>query len=202
MEPSGRRFCGSSTGASTGARGARGATAANPAVHEVKHKADAIYSPATSRGRLTAATTATATATATAIASSSAARFEVSLLSFLSQHPGCSLHADHHTALPSMTPLTNSSSLLQGFVCPCDSFQGWKAIKVGGRTASRSFGDLRTFTKGFVWDVSTSSLESGNENARSKYDAGMSPLERLPIEVLGKQFFFSSRIFFVARRSR
>lgn len=64
--------------------------------------------------------------------------------------------------------------------------RGWKAISIGGKKASRSFGDLRSFTKGFAWDVNTSAPENGTGDEKHKYAAGMSPLERLPMEILGK----------------
>ncbi|KAI9737619.1 MAG: hypothetical protein M1818_005623 [Claussenomyces sp. TS43310] len=84
---------------------------------------------------------------------------------------------------PGMTPLTNPSSMLHGFVCPCEGFQGWKAITVGGKKASKSFSDLRASAKGFSWEPPT--VDAVRERKKdSRNGAGASPFERLPIEIL------------------
>ena len=54
--------------------------------------------------------------------------------------------------LQSQIAMLNPQSTLHGFVCPCDGFRGWKAISIGGKTASKSFGDLRALSMGWEWD--------------------------------------------------
>lgn len=78
--------------------------------------------------------------------------------------------------------MTNPSSTLHPFVCPCEGFRGWKQISVGGRAASRSSGDLRALSKGFSWE---SPSESRSKAEKPRADAGQSFLERLPTELLG-----------------
>ncbi|TVY56579.1 F-box protein, partial [Lachnellula suecica] len=75
-------------------------------------------------------------------------------------------------------------SPLQGMVCPCDGFKGWKAITIRGKVASKSFGDLRTLRNGFDWDgVGVKQEKVKREKGRC--EAGKSPLEALPMELLG-----------------
>ncbi len=89
-----------------------------------------------------------------------------------------------HRASPYNAPmaLSNPCSMLNAFVCPCEGFRGWKQITVGGRAASRSFGDLRILSKGFTWDLPTSKQTTGK---KPRNDAGKSFLESLPVELLG-----------------
>jgi hypothetical protein len=54
--------------------------------------------------------------------------------------------------LESQIAMLNPQSALHGFVCPCDGFRGWKAISIGGRTASKSFSDLRALSMRWEWD--------------------------------------------------
>jgi hypothetical protein len=84
---------------------------------------------------------------------------------------------------PYNVSITNPSSMLHGFVCPCEGFRGWKQISVGGRAASRSFSDLRIFTKGFTWDTPA---KASTKSKKPRYEAGQSLLERLPVELLSK----------------
>lgn len=84
---------------------------------------------------------------------------------------------------PFNVSMTNPASMLHGFICPCEGFRGWKQISVGGRAASRSFGDLRSFTKGFTWDAPA---KSSPKLEKPKNEAGQSMVERLPMELLSK----------------
>jgi hypothetical protein len=54
--------------------------------------------------------------------------------------------------LESQVAMLNPQSTLHGLVCPCDGFRGWKAISIGGKTASKSFGDLRALSMRWEWD--------------------------------------------------
>jgi hypothetical protein len=78
--------------------------------------------------------------------------------------------------------ITHPHSMLHSFICSCNGFRGWKQISVGGKTASKSFGDLRILSRGFTWDTAT---KTGYET-KSRYPAGNAPFERLPMELLGK----------------
>lgn len=94
------------------------------------------------------------------------------------------------TLNPGMS-LTNPSSNLHGFICPCEGFRGWKQISVGGKLASRSFGDLRTLSRGFSWEPSVSSVAEvpiKRVLQKGKPQPGESGLEQLPIELLSKFF--------------
>lgn len=84
-----------------------------------------------------------------------------------------------------------TASRLRGFVCPCDGFRGWKAISVRGKIASKSYGDLQALGN---WDWEIKEVKEEEERAKGveeelesgKDEAGNSPLERLPVELLGK----------------
>ncbi len=89
----------------------------------------------------------------------------------------------HELELNAPMAMTNPSSVLNGFICPCEGFRGWKQISVGGRAASRSFGDLRILSKGFTWESSPS---KGTTGKKPKNDAGQAMLEKLPMELLGE----------------
>lgn len=81
------------------------------------------------------------------------------------------------------------------FCCPCGGFLGWKQIRLGGKSLSRSYSDLRGLgaaqAKGWAW-------ESHDETPKTlpvpeppveevmQTPPGTSPLEKLPPEVLGK----------------
>jgi hypothetical protein len=94
------------------------------------------------------------------------------------------LEIEGHQSHPFDAPmaLTDPCSLLNAFVCPCEGFRGWKQITVGGRAASRSFGDLRIPSKGFTWELSGNKPTTGK---KPRNEAGQSFLERLPVELLG-----------------
>jgi hypothetical protein len=94
------------------------------------------------------------------------------------------LEAEGQQSHPFNAPmaLTNPCSMLNAFVCPCEGFRGWKQITVGGRAASRSFGDLRILSKGFAWELPADKQTTGK---KPRNEAGQSFLERLPVELLG-----------------
>jgi len=82
-----------------------------------------------------------------------------------------------------MSSLTNPNSVLHGHVCPCVGFTGWKQITIGGRTASRSSGDLRKLGKIWAWETLSSTSDSSSRvDVRSP--AGQAPIEKLPVELL------------------
>jgi hypothetical protein len=92
--------------------------------------------------------------------------------------------------------ITRESRLL-GFVCPCEGFRGWKGIPVKGRLASRSSSDLRGLGMGagagtWMWENDVEDVKMGGTEVvklmKGSYSVGQSPLERLPVELLGKFF--------------
>lgn len=82
------------------------------------------------------------------------------------------------------------------FCCPCGGFLGWKQIRLGGKSLSRSYSDLRGLggfqAKGWAWEAQEP--EPKKELSPVKVPEvevlqappGTSPLEKLPPEVLGK----------------
>jgi hypothetical protein len=76
-------------------------------------------------------------------------------------------------------PLTRPTSRLHGFLYPAESFRGWKAIPVRGKTASRSFEDLNQLY--IEWDSPAPAVK----RSPSAYPAAKSPLESLPREIIG-----------------
>lgn len=87
-------------------------------------------------------------------------------------------------------PLTQPHSKLHGFWYPPDSFKGWKEIPIKGKTASRSFEDLRKL--GMTWESPPASpAPAPTKKPCGKYNVGDAPLERLPSEVLGMSSMYS-----------
>jgi hypothetical protein len=90
--------------------------------------------------------------------------------------------------------LTNPNSALHGFVCPCDSFKGWKGISLGGRVASKSSGDLKSLGR-LGWETKQGdNVEVGGGMtiaAPNGCTPGKSPLESLPQELLGEFITFN-----------
>lgn len=84
------------------------------------------------------------------------------------------------------------------FCCPCGGFLGWKQIRLGGKSLSRSYGDLRGLgsmhAKGWAWEATDSGKELKPPKAPAAVEQeqipqpppGTSAMERLPPEVLGK----------------
>jgi hypothetical protein len=89
--------------------------------------------------------------------------------------------------------MLNPYSALHGFVSPAEGFMGWKSISIRGKTASKSFGDLRGLAMKFKWD-SDKKVEKTEEKLDRKevggeYRSGQSPFEKLPTELLGECSF-------------
>lgn len=97
--------------------------------------------------------------------------------------------------IPEESTMLNPQSTLHGLVCPCDSFRGWKNISIGGKVASKSFGDLRRLAMRWDWEandvvskkaavplISTSTVKKVD----GTFLPGQSPFERLPMELLGE----------------
>lgn len=85
-----------------------------------------------------------------------------------------------------LPPKTQPQSKLHGCWFPAvaaDGFQGWKQIDVRGRQASRSFGDLQALR--IVWSAPATSNKPAKLPGRPT--PGQAPIERLPLELLGKR---------------
>jgi hypothetical protein len=83
------------------------------------------------------------------------------------------------------------------FCCPCGGFLGWKQIRLGGKSLSRSYGDLRNIgnmqAKGWAWEDTETGRELMPPQAPavvelSQPPPGTSALEKLPPEVLGTKY--------------
>lgn len=81
------------------------------------------------------------------------------------------------------------------FCCPCGGFLGWKQIRLGGKSLSRSYSDLRGLgnlqAKGWAWEAQEPEPvqllpPKVPEMEILQTPPGTSPLEKLPPEVLGK----------------
>lgn len=104
---------------------------------------------------------------------------------------------DTHTQQPqdnSQSSLPLDMQQTPDFCCPCGGFLGWKQIRLGGKSLSKSYGDLRllgsTHSKGWAWDTGPPSLVSDRpkplEEEKKAIQSGHAPIERLPPELLGK----------------
>ncbi|BDD58418.1 hypothetical protein MAP00_003698 [Monascus purpureus] len=78
------------------------------------------------------------------------------------------------------------------FCCPCGGFLGWKQIRLGGKSLSKSYSDLRllgnTHSKGWAWDTDSPPLSTARprplEQKKPQPVPGNAPIERLPPEIL------------------
>ena len=86
------------------------------------------------------------------------------------------------------------------FCCPCGGFLGWKQIRLGGKSLSRSYGDLRTIgslqtTRGWAWETPPAlsnprrpsfvkEVKESETKPHFKRQPGSSSLEKMPPEVL------------------
>ncbi|PYH96449.1 leucine rich repeat domain protein [Aspergillus ellipticus CBS 707.79] len=114
----------------------------------------------------------------------------------------------HIDQSPQEPPKRNPTEMQPDFCCPCGGFLGWKQIRLGGKSLSKSYSDLRGLgnmqARGWAWDNTPQAVSSPakalpvEEEAaevveelkeeelvvEQKPAAGTSPLERLPPEVL------------------
>ncbi|KAL4999732.1 hypothetical protein BDV10DRAFT_184119 [Aspergillus recurvatus] len=75
------------------------------------------------------------------------------------------------------------------FCCPCGGFLGWKSIRLGGKSLSRSYSDLRALgnmsARGWAWeDTPTIATPAPETKQEKRPEPGSSLLERLPSEIL------------------
>ena len=80
------------------------------------------------------------------------------------------------------------------FCCPCSGFLGWKQIRLGGRKLSKSYSDLRllgrSHSRGWAWDDTNDRFPSKTVDTKKLPPRG-TPIDKLPVEILGKESFFS-----------
>lgn len=125
-------------------------------------------------------------------------------------------HIDHPPNEEPAKP--NISEMLQqapDFCCPCGGFLGWKQIRLGGKSLSRSYSDLRALgslqTRGWAWETAPALSDARPsfskelkppqpqqlqpvqhlEPQESQPPRRTSALERLPPEVLGMSRLFN-----------
>lgn len=117
----------------------------------------------------------------------------------------------HLEESPQEPPKRNPFEMQPDFCCPCGGFLGWKQIRLGGKSLSRSYSDLRGLgnmqARGWAWDSTPPAVSPPSKPApveetevqtqlqvpeepkdvvvEQKPAAGTSALERLPPEVLG-----------------
>ncbi|GMG12168.1 unnamed protein product [Aspergillus oryzae var. brunneus] len=96
---------------------------------------------------------------------------------------------------PSPKPIPVEMQQTPDFCCPCGGFLGWKQIRLGGKSLSRSYSDLRALgnlhARGWAWETSPPPVKNPPPTKtlqveQPKPAAGLSRLETLPSEVLGK----------------
>lgn len=88
--------------------------------------------------------------------------------------------------------MLNPYSALHGFVSPAEGFMGWKSISIRGKTASKSFGDLRSLAMKFEWDCKVEKEErvvQDGAKVGGESLSGQSPFEKLPTELLGELLY-------------
>ncbi|KAE8412996.1 hypothetical protein BDV36DRAFT_44803 [Aspergillus pseudocaelatus] len=92
---------------------------------------------------------------------------------------------------PKPTPIEMQQT--PDFCCPCGGFLGWKQIRLGGKSLSRSYSDLRALgnmhARGWAWETSPPPVKNPPPTKtlqveQPKPAAGLSRLETLPSEVL------------------
>ncbi|KAL4808312.1 hypothetical protein BDV18DRAFT_134675 [Aspergillus unguis] len=74
------------------------------------------------------------------------------------------------------------------FCCPCGGFLGWKSIRLGGKSLSRSYSDLRALgnmsARGWAWEETPAPATLAPEANEQIREPGTSLLERMPPEIL------------------
>ncbi|PYI06523.1 leucine rich repeat domain protein [Aspergillus sclerotiicarbonarius CBS 121057] len=117
----------------------------------------------------------------------------------------------HLDQSPQEPPKRNPLEMQPDFCCPCGGFLGWKQIRLGGKSLSRSYSDLRGLgnmqARGWAWDSTPTEVSPPSQppveekqvqvevqllvpeepkevEVEQKPAAGTSALERLPPEVL------------------
>ncbi|KAL3479140.1 hypothetical protein BJX99DRAFT_268769 [Aspergillus californicus] len=74
------------------------------------------------------------------------------------------------------------------FCCPCGGFLGWKQIRLGGKSLSRSYSDLRGLgnmsARGWAWEATPTAASPTPKEEEQRPQPGSSPIERVPPEIL------------------
>ncbi|KAL3489380.1 hypothetical protein BJX62DRAFT_252683 [Aspergillus germanicus] len=74
------------------------------------------------------------------------------------------------------------------FCCPCGGFLGWKQIRLGGKSLSRSYSDLRALgnasARGWAWEATPTPASKAPTPKEQIPEPGSSRLEKVPPEIL------------------
>ncbi|PLB55096.1 leucine rich repeat domain protein [Aspergillus steynii IBT 23096] len=113
--------------------------------------------------------------------------------SFVDTHP----EEEQQTSKEPQKPAVADMQPTPDFCCPCGGFLGWKQIRLGGKSLSRSYSDLRQLgqmhARGWAWEATppasnpppTKTLEVEQVVVEEEKPVpGTSLLEKLPPEVL------------------
>jgi hypothetical protein len=116
--------------------------------------------------------------------------------SFVDTHESPSLQDQQEHAQRKLDRVAQMQKAAPDFCCPCGGFLGWKQIRLGGKSLSRSYSDLRGLgslqhAKGWAWEAQEPETKEllpvkAPEVEILQTPPGTSPLEKLPPEVLGK----------------
>ncbi|KAH8697585.1 leucine rich repeat domain protein [Talaromyces proteolyticus] len=85
--------------------------------------------------------------------------------------------------------MTAAVDRMPDFCCPCGGFMGWKHIRLRGRKASKSYGDLRRLdfrssSSDWVWDTSNGRPALREPLTEQEFKHPRVTIEKLPVEVL------------------
>ncbi|KAL4782842.1 hypothetical protein BJX76DRAFT_349071 [Aspergillus varians] len=105
-------------------------------------------------------------------------------------------HLDHsHKERPKLDVPDMQNA--QEFCCPCGGFLGWKQIRLGGKSLSRSYSDLRALgnmnARGWAWEESPTIAAPTSKTLETRGHGpkpGSSPLEKVPPEILGEHPYY------------
>lgn len=88
------------------------------------------------------------------------------------------------------SPVQREMQQSPDFCCPCGGFLGWKQIRLGGKSLSRSYGDLRGLgnmqARGWAWENTPEVRPEPKavQSTQQKPAPGTSSMEKLPPELL------------------
>lgn len=77
------------------------------------------------------------------------------------------------------------------FCCPCGGFLGWKQIRLGGKSLSRSYSDLRALenlhTRGWAWETPPALSDARSSQKELKPPQKQQPQRLQPVQQLEPQ---------------
>ncbi|KAL2866538.1 Leucine Rich Repeat domain protein [Aspergillus lucknowensis] len=100
-------------------------------------------------------------------------------------------HVDHQFHKERLKPDQLDMQHTPEFCCPCGGFLGWKQIRLGGKSLSKSYSDLRALgnagTRGWAWEPTPTNATPASTTPKpseKRSEPGSSLLEKLPPEIL------------------